>query len=50
MSRISGSSSLLDGCDDPEILRYENLESVLWVLTSDNQTENHARPALAPRN
>ena len=35
MFRISGSSSLLDGCDDPEILRYENLKSVPQVLTSD---------------
>ncbi|MCZ0814180.1 hypothetical protein N5A93_18330, partial [Roseovarius sp. EGI FJ00037] len=33
---ISCSSSLLDGCDEPEILRYENIKSVPWVLTSDN--------------
>ncbi|MCZ0814351.1 hypothetical protein N5A93_19205, partial [Roseovarius sp. EGI FJ00037] len=32
---ISCSSSLLDGCDEPEILRYENIKSVPWVLTSD---------------
>jgi hypothetical protein len=31
----SCSSSLLDGCDEPEILRYKNIKSVPWVLTSD---------------
>jgi hypothetical protein len=36
MFRISGSSSLHNGCNDPEILRYENLKSVPQVLTSDN--------------
>ena len=34
MFRISRSSSLLDGCDEPEILRYENTKSVPQVLTS----------------
>jgi hypothetical protein len=38
MFRISGSSSLLGGCDDPEILRYENLKPVPWVLTTDNES------------
>ncbi|WP_412505862.1 hypothetical protein, partial [Roseovarius sp. SYSU LYC5161] len=35
MFRISCSSSLLGGCDEPEILRYENLKSVPKALTSD---------------
>ena len=41
MFRFSCSSSLLGGCDEPEILRYENLKSVPQALTSDtkcNQT------------
>jgi len=33
---MSCSSSLLDGCDEPEILPYENLNSVPRVLTSHN--------------
>ena len=36
MFRISCSSSLHNGCDEPEILRYENLRSVPQALTSDN--------------
>ena len=36
MFRISCSSSLLGGCDEPEILRYENLKSVPQALTSDS--------------
>ncbi|MAQ85830.1 MAG: hypothetical protein CMH12_22005, partial [Maritimibacter sp.] len=32
---ISGSSSLLDGCDEPKILRYENLKTVPQALTLD---------------
>ena len=35
MFRISCSSSLLDGYDEPEILSYENLKSVPLALTSD---------------
>ena len=34
--RISCSSSLHEGYDEPEILRYENLKSVPQALTSDN--------------
>ncbi|TQE98087.1 MAG: hypothetical protein FKY71_15680 [Spiribacter salinus] len=40
MFRISCSSSLLGGCDEPEILRYENLKSVPKALTSDSKL-NH---------
>jgi hypothetical protein len=32
---ISCPSSFRDGCDEPEILRYENIKSVPWVLTLD---------------
>ena len=39
MFRFSCSSSLLGGCDEPEILRYENLKSVPQALTSDNILE-----------
>ena len=38
MFRISCSSSLHNGCDEPEILRYENLKSVPQALTSDTNT------------
>ena len=38
MFRISCSSSLHNGCDEPEILRYENLRSVPQALTSDSMT------------
>jgi hypothetical protein len=47
MFRISGSSSLLDGCDDPEILCYENLKSIPWVLTSDNLLHDDLQFAMA---
>ncbi|MDG1370262.1 MAG: hypothetical protein P8Q48_08485, partial [Paracoccaceae bacterium] len=33
--RVSCSSLINEGCDEPEILRYENLKSVPKVLTSD---------------
>ncbi|MDG1372121.1 MAG: hypothetical protein P8Q48_18110, partial [Paracoccaceae bacterium] len=33
--RVSCSSLIHEGCDEPEILRYENLKSVPKVLTSD---------------
>ena len=35
MVRISCSSSLHNGCDEPEILRCENLKSVPQAMTSD---------------
>ena len=35
MFRISCSSSLHNGCDEPEILHYENIKYVPLVLTSD---------------
>ena len=44
MFRISCSSSLHNGCDEPEILRYENLKSVPQALTSDSVTEKGASP------
>ena len=34
--RVSCSSLLHEGCDEPEILRYENLKSVPKVPTSDS--------------
>lgn len=41
--RISCSSSLHKGYDEPEILRYENLISVPTVLTSDSLTTRSAK-------
>ena len=42
--RVSCSSLLHEGCDEPEILRYENLKSVPKVPTSDTTGEADAAP------
>ena len=47
MFRISCSSSLHNGCDEPEILRCENLKSVPQALTSDSLEQRLCEPDTA---
>ena len=47
--RISGSSSLLGGYDEPEILRSSSPPAVSWALTPDRIRKSQADPRLSGR-